>query len=223
MTGIQFFNDAGIETVNSNDSTMVVVASGNKGTIVSRLPWSAWPEPPTIFIRPTPGIWLGGFSMNKGADNTVIMGAQGYGLGQGFDWVACCSSSNPAAQKPTTNFGLETFDANGKLMFSSNQRFVRVKTIASVLGPYTSYTGTIISQSVPISGFTEMPWVNIRDACVSYPIDHGEYGSWPEAFLFTINASFSVLTVTLGDTYMNNYNQYYNKYMRFPLGFIDGN
>lgn len=216
MNGFQFFNESGDETVNSNDPALIIIASGKNGTKLTSIPWRAWPEPPTIFIRPTPGRFIGGFSIHKSTLNSNAV----VDLGDGFDWVACCSSSNPSISARGT-FGLETFDANGNLVFSAANTFVRLTKIVSVPGPYSDYRGNIVPQTATLSGLSKMPWVNIRDACLSWPQSHADYGSWPESFLFSINSSFTALTVTLGDNVSDNNNQYRNKLMYFPMGYID--
>lgn len=210
--GFQVFNENGEEILNTNDPMLVVVATGNSTGQVLSIPWPYWPEPPTLFIQPQAESWCGGLLIfrNPQSGNAEIYCA-------GVFKYALCVSSYRAPIVQSANYGLETYDEQGRLIFSSNYSFARILKIASVPGPYTDYRGNIVRQSTPISGFTTMPWVIMNNASLTLPTEISSV-----EFLVKINSGLTTLTVTLGDSIMESYNQYYLKNMYFPLANIAG-
>lgn len=210
--GFQVFNENGEEILNTNDPMLVVVATGNSTGQMLSIPWPYWPEPPTLFIQPQAESWCGGLLIfrNPQSGNAEIYCA-------GVFKYALCVSSYRAPIVQSARFGIETYSENGRLIFSSNYSFARIRTIVGVAGPYTDSRGVLRPQSAAFSGFTIMPWVIMNNACLSFPTEMSSV-----EYLMKINAGMTTLTVTMGDTLFNSYNQYYGKTMYFPLATIAG-
>lgn len=231
--GLQVFNKEGVEIINTNDPNLVVISRGTMAAWAGggipapevTVSYQGWPEAPFFLIRPRPGLWYGAATMFKRSNNTVSLSLSSGNMNTfaraEFDWALCCS---PKASKvePVSNFGLEVFDDNGDLIFSSNNLYPRIINIQRIKGPY-SLTGGPINQSVTIDKvFTEMPWVNIRDACLSYPHPAGPDGSYSEEFSIMISSDFKTLSARISDSLSPEYNQYQNGYMYYPLCIIPG-
>lgn len=214
----QIYNKEGIEVLNDKDPMMLVVYSGTQDTLSIPKVWAAWPEPPTVFIRPKPDVWCGAFNMFRRANDNI----QVYCGGE-FDYVICCS---PTSWFPggVRTFGLETFNEDGSLLFSTNSRFARITTITRIPGPDTSGqpgVGQPIT-SAALTGWTSMPWFNVGQAAYTAQLAQEDY-SWQLAYLVTINAALTQMRMTISDNIGRNLNPLYGRYAYFPMGFIEGN
>lgn len=216
-SGMQVLNEAGVELVNTSDPILLVVERGNETTMpAGGIPWRAWPACPIVFVRPrAPETWVGGFLLNRFNNGNVFISCSGK-----YEYVICTSASNYGIGSIGTS-GLEVYDDNRKLLFSSNYQFARIKQILKVAGPYTTDRGVLVQQSAAFAGFSKMPWIGIRDATWSLPYPAGD-GAASEIFTVKINSAFNVLTTTLSDTLNNNYNQYSSSFMYYPLAEIGG-
>lgn len=229
--GYQVFNADGIEIINSNDPMLFVIANGSSpakswNDIISLVTfsYSGWPEPPIVLIRPRPGIYYGNFSLKYLSANSAGIfldtGNQSSLSFPAFDW-AVCTSSRSGLINPAARYGLEVYDENGKLTFSSSMRFARIIKIQSIKGPYST-TGSPINQSSALSGFSEMPWVMMRDAGTTLPFPANGDGAVSISFSFSINAALSLFSARLDDSVAPQYNQFQNGNMYFPLCLIPG-
>ncbi|AXC36535.1 hypothetical protein HOT57_gp91 [Pseudomonas phage phCDa] len=220
MTGVTFQinNKDNIEIVNDTDPMMNVVYSGNQSNLSIQRTWPAWPEPPTVFIRPAAESWCGGFTIYQRRNNQLLVYCKG-----NFDWVMCCSptSWNPGGVR---TFGLETFKGDGSLLFSTNNRFARITTIVPIPGPVVNNSGSIIQGVAPLAGWQQMPWINVSQATLTRAIVAGGGDlSYQESYLIKVNAARTELRMTIGDTINPSANQLQGKTAYFPMGFIAGN
>lgn len=214
---LEVYNSLGIETVNDLDPTFVVIYKGTQADFSAQKAWRAWPEAPTVFVRPTAGSWIGGFTIFRRRNDNIEM----YMKGQ-FEYVVCCSTKG-WQQGSQTNFGLETFDANGALLFSTGQRFARVTQIVSIPGPTITSGGVIVQGTAPLAGWSSMPWINPAMATLTgATVAGGGDLSYQESYLIQINAALTQMRMTLGDT-ISAGNYLAGKLAYFPMGYIDGN
>lgn len=218
MTGVTFQinNTENVELVNDVDPLLVVVYKGTQADFNVPKPWPAWPEAPTVFIRPAPGSWCGGFMITRQGTNVKM-----YCAGA-FEYVVCCS---PTSWDPgvASTFGLETFDGNARMLFSTNRRFARITTILPIAGPVVTNRGEIIQGVAGMSGWTQMPWINIAMAGLTGAIVAGGGDlSYQESYLISVNGNFTQMRMTIGDTIAAG-NYYAGRTVYFPLGFIAGN
>lgn len=216
--GYQVFNANGIEIINSNDPMLFVLANGTNapGVFGTSIPYSGWPEPPILLIRPRPGVWLGGFTLRYTSANSAYLEVGD----QGYDWALCVSSKSGLIQ-PIGKSGLEVYDATGKITFSSNIPFARIVNILTIKGPYST-TGAPINTSASIVGFSQMPWIMMRDAGTSFPFPSNGDGATFEQFLISVNSNFTIMSARLTDSLAAQYNPFQNGNMYFPLCLIPG-
>lgn len=228
--GVQIFNDQGIELVNTNDPMLVVLdyrldvyfPNGGFGSVL--VPYSGWPESPTVLIRPRAGAWYGWFRLEREGDNvriwldTRLVGVSSISP---FDVAVACSP-RAAAVRPSQGYGLETFGPDGQLLFSSAFRFPRIRQIAQVPGPNLQVAGSTTSAAITYGADT-MPWVIARDAMQSVAFASSEPSTASAVgFYFSVNASRTAISVRADDTTNNRNNQYWGRFLRFPLCIIQG-
>lgn len=214
----QINNKDSVEIVNDTDPLMNVVYSGNQANFSQLRTWPAWPEPPTVFIRPAAESWCGGFVAYQRRSKQLVCYCSGV-----FEWVMCCSptSWNPGGVR---TFGLETFNADGSLLFSTNNRFARITTIVRIPGPVVNNSGVIVQGVAPLAGWQQMPWINISQATLTRAIVAGGGDlSYQESYLVKVNAARTELRMTIGDTITPSANQLAGKFAYFPMGYIAGN
>lgn len=213
----QVNNEQNIEIINDSDPLFIVVYKGTQADFSVEKSWKAWPECPTVFIRPVAGSWCGGFSLYRKRNGTVQMYCGG-----NFEYVVCCSA-RAWGLSPDNKFGLETFDANGQIVFSTNYRFARITTIVPIAGPVVTTGGTIVQGVAALSGWTSMPWINPSMASLTGAIVAGGGDlSYQESYLIQINSALNQMRITIGDTIQNG-NYLAGKTAYFPMGFISGN
>lgn len=227
--GVQLFNEQGIELLNTNDPMLIVmdhrldvVFGSGLGSIL--LPYSGWPESPTILIRPRAGAWYGYFMIQREGNNVrVWLDTRLIGISPitPFDIAVACTPKASGMQ-PSQGYGLETFGPTGELLFSSAFRFPRIRQIARVPGPNLQVAGSTTSAAITY-GADSMPWVIARDATQSVAFSGGA-ASIPSAvgFYFSVNAARTSISVRADDTTNNSNNQYWGRFLRFPLCIIQG-
>lgn len=228
MTGLQIFNDQGIEIINSNDPMPFVFA---KGTVLSQpdnsyrgwqqiVNYSGWPEPPVVLIRPrSSSNYYGGFRIRYISPTQFAFTVGG----TTFDWVACASARSAGLVPPANGYGIEVYDENGNLTFSSAMQFPRIITIQAIKAPYTTSGGSLVNTSATIgANFTSMPWLNLADVKTSLPFPANVDGASYEAFSVNVSADFKTLRARLSDTLVAQYNQYQNSNMHIPMCVIPG-
>lgn len=213
----QVKNEQDIEILNDLDSLFIVVYKGTQADFSTEKAWKAWPECPTVFIRPAAGSWCGGFSLYRKRNGTVQMYCEGT-----FEYVVCCSAK-AWGLSPDNKFGLETFDANGQIVFSTNYRFARITKIQSIPGPVVTTGGTIIQGVAAMSGWSVMPWINPSMASLTGAIVAGGGDlSYQELYLIQVNPALNELRMTIRDTIAYG-NYLAGKTVYFPMGYIAGN
>lgn len=222
MNGLQVFNQTGTLIIDTNESVLNVVHQGIMSYNSSDGRWyeftyTGWPEPPTILVKPNPGEWVGGMICYRHSTNRCRVSMVAYNR----PIIACTTSPNSIPIMTGDKFGIETFDANGNLTFSSNRLFPRILQIPYVSGPYGSIGSSTFIRTTNITRLTEMPWIIATDAGVSYSYPVGESVS-ATGFIVRVTENLQQLQVSMGDQINLQYNPNYNKIMRFPLCTVPG-
>lgn len=226
-TGFQVFNEQGIEIVNSSDPMPFVWASGTvdgsvETTVVLNYP--GWPETPVVWIRPRAGNFYS-FNMYRYSDGTLRFGAfntsqNGLNYRVPYDWAVTASASAIGyGGGGGDGYGIEVFDAQGRVTFSSTKRFARITHIQTIKAPY--YPGGMTTTAGISYPFSEMPWLQMNMACSTLPAPAGEYAI-SESFSVSVSSDFRTLTSKLSDTIVEQYNQFQNSNIYFPMALIPG-
>lgn len=230
-SGFRTYTPNGVEQLNSLYPHMRIVAAGSAvaapfGNTIA-IP-DLWPECPILLIRPVAGVAVGALVLFQrhpfGTPNSFSYQSSGP-----FDWALASTVGQPLAVGPG-NVGLKLWDESGRLTFSSQYKYPRIASIASVPSP--PFGSAPMSSAVAISGWSSMPWIIANDLIYVYEAPDGMGGSYPgAAFAVVVNPSLSVLTVemrstdqwwTTGFGLQPSYNPFASRPLRLPLCVIPG-
>lgn len=222
----------GVEQLNARYPHLRVVAAGSAGAApyggTIAIP-DLWPECPVFMIRPVAGVSVGGFVIFQRNPYTTPQTGVRYQSNGPFDWALASTQGTPISVGPS-NTGLKMWDENGVLTFSTQYKYPRIVSIASVWSP--AFGNAPMSSAVGISGWGTMPWIIANDLIYVYEAPDGAGGGYPTAaFAATVNGGLSVLTVEMrssdewsptGFGLRSEYNPYASRPLRLPLCVIPG-
>nr|WP_313036579.1 hypothetical protein [Achromobacter ruhlandii] len=226
------YTPSGVEQLNARYPHLRVVASGSAGADIYggtiAIP-DLWPECPIFMIRPAVGVSVGGFVIFQRNPYTTPQTGVRYQSNGPFDWALASTQGTPISIGPS-NVGLKMWDESGRLTFSTQYKYPRIVSIASVPSP--PFGNAPMSSAVGMSGWGAMPWIIANDLIYVYEGPDGTGGGYsPAAFAATVNGSLSVLTVEMrssdewsptGFGLQPSYNPYASRPLRLPLCVIPG-
>jgi len=226
------YTPSGGEQLNALYPHLRVVATGSAaadpygGTIA--IP-DLWPECPVFMIRPSAGVSVGGFVIFQRNPYSTPQTGVRYQSNGAFQWALASTLGTPISVGPS-NVGLKMWDESGRLTFSTQYKYPRIVSIASVSAP--SFGNAPMSSSVGLSGWSSMPWIIANDLIYTYEGPDGTGGGYPTAaFAAVVNGGLSALTVEMrsadewsstGFRLQPAYNPYASRPLRLPLCVIPG-
>lgn len=222
--GIEIYNTSGDLLISSNEPNIYVhtylpnltMPTGVDPVVI---PYAGWPETPTLLLRPRAGLWYGWTHIRRSGNNLLLY-ISNLGTRGTFD-LALASTAKSVTNNGDEGFGLQIFDANGELNFSSSRKYPRVKQIAAVPGPNLTVANSTTSAAITTT-FDDMPWVIFRDATQAVPFSVNESAS-SVGFYFSVNTAKTAISVRGSDTIASNSgNQYWGRNLYFPLCQIPG-
>lgn len=188
------------------------------------------PGTPLFLFRPDPDAAVG----------AVVIDPTGYGEGTqvlvasmaDLDW-AMVSPTGPHASTGVTQPVFRVYTPDGRLSFSTQFRYPRIRQIFSMPAPsMDSEGGGFPTTTFPLSGWSSMPWVLTSSLGYSRSATDGTgSGSYPPyVFSARINASLSEFRVEARDSALfyepgsgsQSLNPYANRPMWFALCEIPG-
>lgn len=178
----------------------------------------------TILLRPQSGMTVGAFVQL--ASSFTFHGTPG-----NCEWAIISHMGNPIVH--SSGSGLELYNSQGVMTFSSNHRHPRIFQIVSSTVPAWGTGGGYYGFNVSIGPFPSRPWMIATELIYGYETTNGsndDYTFPQHAYGAAINAASTILTIEArgGDSFQFDYgfvaskSPYRNKPLKVPLCILPG-